>query len=101
MLAALPDPRAFGIDPNAYGLGQGFTGWLLGVILACIALLIYFLPTLISLARRTAHSLGIFLINLFLGWSVIFWVLTLLWALIDRHVVEAVGDMRARAVRPT
>jgi Superinfection immunity protein len=43
-------------------------------------LVMYFLPTLIALARSKRDTLAIFLLNFFLGWSVIGWVIALVWA---------------------
>jgi hypothetical protein len=40
----------------------------------------YFLPSIIALARGKRDLLAIFLLNLFLGWSVIGWVVALIWA---------------------
>jgi len=40
----------------------------------------YFLPSIIALARSKRDLLAIFLLNLFLGWSVIGWIVALLWA---------------------
>jgi len=40
----------------------------------------YFLPSIISLARSKRDLLAIFLLNLFLGWSIIGWVVALIWA---------------------
>lgn len=42
--------------------------------------LIYFLPTLIGVLRKKANSTSIFVVNLFLGWTVIGWVVCLAWA---------------------
>jgi hypothetical protein len=42
--------------------------------------LMYFLPSIIALARSKRDTLAIFLLNLFLGWSVIGWVVALIWA---------------------
>lgn len=42
---------------------------------------IYFLPSLIAVARRTHNVTGIFLLNLFLGWTGVLWVIALLMAL--------------------
>lgn len=42
---------------------------------------IYFLPSLIAVARHTHNATGIFLLNLFLGWTGIGWVIALLMAL--------------------
>lgn len=40
----------------------------------------YFLPSIIALVRGKRDTLAIFLLNLFLGWSVIGWVVALVWA---------------------
>ncbi|HKF04965.1 MAG TPA: superinfection immunity protein [Candidatus Sulfotelmatobacter sp.] len=40
----------------------------------------YFLPSIIALARSKRDLLAIFLLNLFLGWSIIGWVVALIWA---------------------
>jgi hypothetical protein len=47
----------------------------------------YFLPSIIALARDKRDKLSIFLLNFFLGWSVIGWVVALLWALKSDPVV--------------
>lgn len=39
-----------------------------------VILLVYFTPSLIGLINRHKHLTDIFLTNLFLGWSIIFWV---------------------------
>jgi Superinfection immunity protein len=41
----------------------------------------YFLPTIIALARSKRDIVGILLLNLFLGWTMIGWVVALVWAL--------------------
>lgn len=46
-------------------------------------LFLYFLPTLISWQQRCKHSDGIFVLNLFLGWTLIGWVVALIWAVSD------------------
>jgi len=41
---------------------------------------LYFLPTIIAAIRSKRDTLAIFLLNLFLGWSVIGWIVALVWA---------------------
>ena len=41
-------------------------------------ILLYFLPAIIG--RDKSDAAGIFLLNLFLGWTVIGWVIALIWA---------------------
>jgi T4 superinfection immunity protein len=49
----------------------------------------YFLPSIIALLRNKRDTLAIFLLNLFLGWSVIGWIVALVWA--AKHDVPAVA----------
>jgi hypothetical protein len=51
-------------------------------------LVMYFLPSIIALARSKRDTLAIFLLNLFLGWSVIGWIVALVWA--AKHDAPAV-----------
>lgn len=44
----------------------------------------YFLPTIIALCRGHASKWGIFAMNLFLGWSVIFWLWAFIWSLSNK-----------------
>ena len=48
------------------------------VLFALVAL--YFIPTIVAAARHKRNTLAIFLLNLFLGWSGIAWVIALIWA---------------------
>ena len=40
---------------------------------------IYFMPTIIALYRMAGKTMQILVINLFLGWTVIAWVICLSW----------------------
>lgn len=42
--------------------------------------LLYFLPTLIAEIRGKVNASAIFVLNLFLGWTFIGWVVSLVWA---------------------
>ncbi len=46
-----------------------------------LGFVMYFLPTIIALARSKRDIMAILLLNLFLGWSVIGWIVALVWAL--------------------
>jgi hypothetical protein len=41
---------------------------------------IHFLPTIIAALRNSRHIVLIFLLNLFLSWTVIGWIIALIWA---------------------
>ena len=45
-----------------------------------ILFFIYFLPTGIALQRNHKDSTGIFLLNIFVGWTFVGWVVALVWA---------------------
>lgn len=52
--------------------------WVVFVVFAFAAFCIYFLPTIVAQNPRDRPS--IFVINLFLGWTFLGWVLALAWA---------------------
>lgn len=41
----------------------------------------YFLPTIVAWMRQQPNATAIFFLNLFLGWSLVGWVIALVWAL--------------------
>lgn len=50
-----------------------------GVLILLIAA--YFLPTLIAILRGRTNIMSIMVLNLFLGWTLLGWVVSLVWAL--------------------
>jgi hypothetical protein len=42
---------------------------------------LYFLPTIIAFAREKRDAVSILVLNLLLGWTMIGWVIALVWAL--------------------
>ncbi|MBU2840299.1 superinfection immunity protein [Acidithiobacillus thiooxidans] len=45
------------------------------------ALFIYFIPTIIAIRRKKSNLAAIMVLNIFLGWSLVGWVISLVWAL--------------------
>ena len=43
-------------------------------------LALYFLPTIVVFIRRKSNRLPVFLLNFFLGWTFVGWVIALVWA---------------------
>jgi hypothetical protein len=41
---------------------------------------LYLLPTIVAVARGKRNILGIVLVNLLLGWTLIGWIIALVWA---------------------
>jgi len=56
-----------------------FSGFV-GIILFILSLAFYFLPTIVALIRGHRNALAISLLNFFLGWTFIGWVVSLVWA---------------------
>ncbi|MFA5176891.1 MAG: superinfection immunity protein [Candidatus Omnitrophota bacterium] len=59
---------------------QNFT--ILELLLVVLIFALYFLPTLIAFLRQHKNKLAIFLLNLLLGWTVLGWVVSLVWSVI-------------------
>ena len=51
-----------------------------------LAIVFSFLPTILAASRHHHNVLGVFLVNFFLGWTVIGWVIALVWALSQPRV---------------
>lgn len=100
---------------KALAMGFGLFGWILGVVfahpdnlwqaafLSCIASLVgglvYMVPTIVADARKQPAIYSILVVNLFLGWSVIGFVVALAWALNKKETpqpVEAVPQKKSR-----
>ncbi len=64
--------------------------FMLLLIVAGIAagLALYFLPTIVGFKKQQPNKTSIFLLNLFLGWSLIGWVISLVWATKNEQVVK-------------
>lgn len=56
-----------------------FTG--IGGLLLLIFVIPYFLPTIIAFIRRKDNAGSIFILNFLLGWTLIGWIASLVWAL--------------------
>lgn len=51
-----------------------------GVALLLIIVAIYFLPTIIAFARRHHQRVPILVVDIFLGWTFIGWLIALVWS---------------------
>ena len=53
---------------------------IIGIIFFILSLALYFLPTIIAVLKKKRNALAIFLLNFFLGWTFIGWVVALVWS---------------------
>lgn len=53
-----------------------FTGW--GMMI-CVTI-IYLFPTVIAFVRKHGNLMPVFLVNLFLGWTIIGWFIAFVWS---------------------
>jgi hypothetical protein len=58
------------------------------LVLAIVVIYIYFLPSVFAVKFNHSKYSSIFIINLFLGWALIPWVLTLAWAFSESNKVD-------------
>ncbi len=45
-----------------------------------LLIFIYFIPSFVASARRHHNSTAIFMLNLLLGWTLVGWVISIVWA---------------------
>lgn len=62
---------------------EGIMAALMGGFVATLLVGLYFLPTIIAGRKRKKNIGGIAVINVFLGWTFVGWVVALAWAVCD------------------
>ncbi len=63
--------------------GDAFGGFVLFVVLGLLGVLFYFLPTIIAFIKKPPSIASVVVINVFLGWTFIGWVVALAMAFRD------------------
>jgi hypothetical protein len=56
-----------------------FTG-AFGLTIAALCIIPYFLPTIVAALRNHPNAGAIFVVNFLLGWTLLAWILCLVWA---------------------
>jgi hypothetical protein len=59
----------------------------------------YWLPTIIAVIRHAPSALGVAALNFFLGWTVIGWIMALVWALAAHNGPQVIVIENGRVVR--
>lgn len=80
---------------------MGGMALLLFLLIAAAFLCLYFLPWGIAAQRNHPNIIGIFVLNLFLGWSLIGWVIALVWAVSGPRGQESWTPLPVGSASPT
>ena len=56
------------------------------IFLILFAMVVYFLPIIVAFIRKNNNCLAIFILNLFLGWTFVGWVIALVWACTNTQI---------------
>ena len=91
----LEEPDAQPIPPSDHGLSGGeMMALALIVVVGCV---IYWLPTIMALDRRHHDTAAIAVLNFFLGWTFIGWIVALVWSCTAVRSREHVRDQKLSA----
>ncbi|MER0170363.1 MAG: superinfection immunity protein [Nitrosomonas sp.] len=52
-------------------------------VLLALSTFLYMLPTAVAIGKSRKNTYSIFVFNLFLGWTLVGWVIALSWSLVD------------------
>ena len=95
--------------PQLFALGQtnGIFGGSAGedimlLTFGLLALAFYFIPTFIAFKRKHAYKGVIFALNLCGGWTLVFWVIALIWAVFpsEKSVLDPlIGNVTGTGLR--
>lgn len=69
----------------------GLLGFGVGMVILLIVLFVHFLPSYVAFSRFHPARWAILLVNIFFGWTLIGWVITLVWALSAPPVIVQQG----------
>ena len=61
--------------------GLGIVALLILLVVGIALIALHFLPGIIASRRNHRNALAIWLVNIFFGWTLIGWVVALIWAL--------------------
>lgn len=64
-------------------MGAALTDLAIALAFLAFVLAIYFIPTMVAMSREHHNRFAILVLNVFLGWTFIGWVIALVWALTE------------------
>lgn len=76
-----------------------------GILYIALMLFIYFLPSMIAIQRSHKNLIGVILVNFLLGWTMIGWVVAIVWAFLrneseDKASANQTGTGRVDESKP-
>ena len=72
----------------------------LSAIVIVISLISYFLPTVIAMLRGKSNTFAILLLNLFLGWTFIGWIVALVWSVTNDNKSQTIVVNNNSSIEP-
>jgi len=57
------------------------------ILIGLFSFFLYIVPALVGAKKK--HFVGIFLLNIFFGWSIFGWVIALIWAIASPELVKS------------
>jgi len=72
--------HAAAVAPSSDSFATNATAPLHLLLLLAVGAGLYFLPFIVASTRHVKAEGGVFVINLFLGWTVLGWIIALAWA---------------------
>ena len=79
---------------------EGLGGIFLGTIFFVLAVPLYFFPAIMAWYRQHPSVTAVLLLNALLAWTVVGWILILLWALSGPGAVESRSAMTFKSNWP-
>ena len=67
--------------------------WEIALMLLMLpSLAVYFVPTIVAIVRHARNVLGIVLLNIFGGWTLVGWIIALIWSIRDERQANYRSD---------
>jgi len=83
-------------SPSFYFIGQASSdigeAFVLYLLIPALVIFTYFIPSYVASKRNASHTVAIFVVNLFLGWSLLGWVGALVWAIMSPEKSDGLSE---------
>jgi hypothetical protein len=83
-----------------YSVTNGGFGLAIGMVFFVLSLGMYLLPGIVATLRHHRHAAGIWLLDIFLGWTFLGWIGALIWACTSPDAAPVFVPVPAASPRP-